>query len=182
MPGSFLLSFFVLTKNEKISCTVFAWKWQLTLVTSLTKLTKNEKRKMKWTWQKIHLKLCFDMKVHLKLGFDVKIQLTLLFDLFHWKLCLTWKFIWNWFDFLFSQKKAKKAVWATFTNYFLYFFKSYFGDLHFDWKNQANSFEIMFWREKSFEIMLLSCSRHRTTNFPNSESRIFTTKFLFWFF
>ena len=28
----------------------------------------------------------------------------------------------------------------------------------------------------------LSCSRHRTTKFPNSESPIFTTKFLFWFF
>ena len=26
---------------------------------------------------------------------------------------------------------------------------------------------------------LLSCSRHRTTKFPNSESPIFTTKFLF---
>ena len=29
---------------------------------------------------------------------------------------------------------------------------------------------------------LLSCSRHRTTKFTNSESPIFTTKFLFWFF
>ena len=29
---------------------------------------------------------------------------------------------------------------------------------------------------------LLSCSRHRTTKFANSESPIFTTKFLFWFF
>ena len=28
----------------------------------------------------------------------------------------------------------------------------------------------------------LSCSRHRITNFPNSESPIFTMKFLFWFF
>ena len=28
----------------------------------------------------------------------------------------------------------------------------------------------------------ISCSRHRTTKFPNSESPIFTTKFLFWFF
>ena len=27
--------------------------------------------------------------------------------------------------------------------------------------------------------ILLSCSRHRTTKFPNSESPIFTTKFLF---
>ena len=26
------------------------------------------------------------------------------------------------------------------------------------------------------------CSRHRITKFPNSESPIFTTKFLFWFF
>ena len=26
------------------------------------------------------------------------------------------------------------------------------------------------------------CSRHRTTKFPNSESPIFTMKFLFWFF
>ena len=43
MPGSFHLSIFVLTKNEKINCTVFAWKWQLTLVTSSTKLTKNER-------------------------------------------------------------------------------------------------------------------------------------------
>ena len=38
-----------MTKNEKISCTVFAWKWQLIFVTSLPKLTKNENRKMKWT-------------------------------------------------------------------------------------------------------------------------------------
>ena len=30
--------------------------------------------------------------------------------------------------------------------------------------------------------LFISRSRHRTTNFPNSESRIFTTKFLFWFF
>ena len=29
---------------------------------------------------------------------------------------------------------------------------------------------------------IISCSRHRTTKFPNSESPIFTTKFLFWFF
>ena len=32
-----------MTKNEKISCTVFAWKWQLILVTSLPKMTKNER-------------------------------------------------------------------------------------------------------------------------------------------
>ena len=29
---------------------------------------------------------------------------------------------------------------------------------------------------------LISCSRHRTTKFTNSESPRFTTKFLFWFF
>ena len=29
---------------------------------------------------------------------------------------------------------------------------------------------------------ILSCSRHWTTKFPNSECPIFTTKFLFWFF
>ena len=31
-------------------------------------------------------------------------------------------------------------------------------------------------------MKLISCSRHRTTKFTNSESPIFTTKFLFWFF
>ena len=39
-------------KNEKNSCTVFAWKWQLILVTSLPKMTKSKKRKMKWTRHK----------------------------------------------------------------------------------------------------------------------------------
>ena len=48
LPGSFHLSHFD-EKQKKISCTVFAWKWQRTLVTSSPKLTKNEKWKMKWT-------------------------------------------------------------------------------------------------------------------------------------
>ena len=38
-------------KNEKISCTVFAWKWQPIFVTLSPKLTKNEKWKMTWTGQ-----------------------------------------------------------------------------------------------------------------------------------
>ena len=33
---------------------------------------------------------------------------------------------------------------------------------------------------KFSDILLNQGSRHRTTNFPNSESRIFTMKFLFW--
>ena len=49
----FVFRIFVkMTKNKKISCTVFAWKWQLILVTSSTKLMKSERQKMKWTRQK----------------------------------------------------------------------------------------------------------------------------------
>ena len=48
--AGFISSFAFWRKTKKkISCTVFAWKWQRTLVTSSPKLTKNEKWKMKWT-------------------------------------------------------------------------------------------------------------------------------------
>ena len=70
----FRFSFFViLTKNEKISCTVFAWKWQLTLVTSSPKLTKSEKWKMKWTRHMGRIaKGSNDIKV-LKFSLDIRL-------------------------------------------------------------------------------------------------------------
>ena len=49
----FIFRFSFWRKTKKISCNVFAWKWQQTLVTSTTKLTKNKKQKMKWTRQKL---------------------------------------------------------------------------------------------------------------------------------
>ena len=38
------------------------------------------------------------------------------------------------------------------------------------------------WNFWTLPSQIWSRSRHGTTNFPNSKSRIFTTKFLFWFF
>ena len=57
-----------------------------------------------------------------------------------------------------------------------------------DPKGNSVNFEMFFWclqiDQKTNEIfamisVLLSCSRHRTTKFTNSESPIFTTTFLF---
>ena len=46
-----------------------------------------------------------------------------------------------------------------------------------------NGAEILLKSHFNFtKCFLISRSRHRTTNFPNSESRIFTKKFLFRFF
>ena len=68
----------------------------------------------------------------------------------------------------FSQQKVTIKSW--------YLVKKIFGDPWKFWWFGSHEWVIYYY------LLQLSCSRHQTTKFPNSESPIFTTKFLFWFF
>ena len=57
-----------------------------------------------------------------------------------------------------------------------------FPNCHSFVKSQRSLLTFGIWYFSLNAIFYISCSRHRTTNFPNSESWIFTTQFLFWFF